>query len=136
MWELIQCFMIRNEDHFHMSAIYVACILLYELEKNAELFSNFSALTMLTLILSPRQEVNCLQQEVSFSGVSQLRWELPPDPNPELLRSVQKSSYCPYSAVETEKAYNTGSFMYSGTLCWLPPTSFLSVLTLSVLVNN
>ena len=33
MWELIPSFIIRNEDHFHRSAVSVPCILLYEQEK-------------------------------------------------------------------------------------------------------
>ena len=41
MWELIQCFMIRNEDHFHRSAVSVACILLYELKKYWRTFLQF-----------------------------------------------------------------------------------------------
>ena len=66
MWELIPSFIIRNEDHFHRSAVSVPSILLYELKKIAELSSNFSALTTLTLIFSRPQEVNCLRQAVSF----------------------------------------------------------------------
>ena len=77
MWESIQCFMIRNEDHFHRSAVSVACIYLNELDILSWKFLLFQVnnvtLRFTTRMWRLRQRRNIARAGTNSHGHSLLR---------------------------------------------------------------